>query len=90
MPKKFKKCVKDVRKAEMKRYGYEKYNPYAVCRVSTGFYGSTKEKKYICPICKTSFIGKDYYFDENAKCTICRYKGIFKDVGITKKKNEVL
>lgn len=43
MPKKFIKCVKDVEKAEMERYGKLKYNPYAVCRVSTGYYGSTHD-----------------------------------------------
>jgi len=44
-PEKFKACVKKVKKSDKERYGYEKYNPYAVCRVSTGFYGSTREKK---------------------------------------------
>lgn len=39
MPKKFVSCVKKV-KAKGK-----KNNPYAVCRVSTGFYGSTHHKK---------------------------------------------
>jgi len=63
MPKKFIKCVKKVGKATMKRYGYMKYNPYAVCRVATGYYGPTRGsgiihkvhprchscKKYSCP-----------------------------------------
>lgn len=35
MPKKFVSCVKKVKKQS------STYNPYAVCRVSTGFYGST-------------------------------------------------
>ena len=39
MPKKFVACVKAVKKQK------GKYNPYAVCRVSTKFYGSTKHKK---------------------------------------------
>lgn len=30
MPKKCEKLVKKIRKSEIKRYGYEKYNPYAV------------------------------------------------------------
>lgn len=34
MPENFIKCVK---KVELKRVG----NPYAICRKSTGFYGST-------------------------------------------------
>ena len=37
MPKKFTSCVK---KVKAKGIG----NPYAICRVSTGFYGSTKHK----------------------------------------------
>jgi len=41
MPTKFIRCVKKVHKEEMKRYGYEKYNPYAVCRIATGYYGTT-------------------------------------------------
>lgn len=45
MPYKFKKCVKKVKKSNIERYGFEKYNPYATCRVSTGYYGSTKHKK---------------------------------------------
>ena len=40
MPIKFVNCVRAVSK---KSKG--KYNPYAVCRISTGFYGSTKHKK---------------------------------------------
>lgn len=41
MPLKFKRCVSEVKRSEMRRYGRYKYNPYAVCRVSTGYYGST-------------------------------------------------
>lgn len=44
MPQKYKSCVKKVKAKNKKEYGYDKYNPYAVCRVSTGFYGSTHEK----------------------------------------------
>lgn len=40
MPEKFLRCVRDV---EKKSKG--KYNAYAVCRKSLGFYGSTHEKK---------------------------------------------
>jgi len=43
MPKKFKECVKAVTISTKKRYGYLKYNPYAVCRVSTGYYGTTHD-----------------------------------------------
>ena len=59
MPKKFIKCVKKV-KARMKATGY-KGNPYAICRVSTGYYGTThnigmlhRKKKCHgrCHICK--------------------------------------
>ena len=39
MPKKFESCVKKV-----KAKGGD-YNPYAVCRVSTGYYGPTRHKK---------------------------------------------
>ena len=41
MPEKFKRCVKKLKK----KYPNGEYNPFAVCRVSTGFYGSTREKK---------------------------------------------
>jgi hypothetical protein len=40
MPKKFMRCV---RKVKMKSSG----NPYAICRKSTGFYGSTNHSKLI-------------------------------------------
>ena len=43
MPKKFISCVKKVTKAEKKRYGKLKYNPYAVCRKSTNYYGTTHD-----------------------------------------------
>lgn len=43
MPKKFIECVKKVKKENKKRYGYQKYNPYAVCRKATGYYGTTHE-----------------------------------------------
>jgi hypothetical protein len=49
MPKKFISCVKKVTKEEMERYGKLKYNPYAVCRVATGYYGSTHEIGMIHP-----------------------------------------
>jgi hypothetical protein len=39
MPKKFISCVKKVKK----KYPKGEYNPYAVCRVSTGYYGTTHE-----------------------------------------------
>lgn len=38
----FKRCVKDVKKEEGQRYGYEKYSPYAVCRASTGYKGTSR------------------------------------------------
>jgi len=38
MPVKFKSCVKKV------KLKGGKVNPYAVCRVSTGFHGSTRHK----------------------------------------------
>lgn len=37
MPKKFISCVRKLKK----KYPMGKYNPYAVCRVSTGYYGSS-------------------------------------------------
>ena len=41
MPKKFIKCVKEVsRKIKASIY---KGNPYAICRVSTGYHGSTRD-----------------------------------------------
>ena len=43
MPKKFIRCVRKVKREEMKRYGFLKYNPYAVCRVSTGYFGTTRD-----------------------------------------------
>lgn len=46
MPKKFKSCVKKVKAYEKKHYGREIYNPYAVCRVSTKFYGPTRHGKH--------------------------------------------
>jgi len=39
MPAKFQRCVKAVAKKS------PKVNPYAICRVSTGFYGSTRHSK---------------------------------------------
>lgn len=45
MPKKFKRCVHKVRESEKERYGYEKYNPFAVCRKSIGYYGSTHHSR---------------------------------------------
>lgn len=47
MPKKFISCVKKVTKAEKKRYGYLKYNPFAVCRVSTGYFGTTHDIGFV-------------------------------------------
>lgn len=41
MPEKFLRCVRKVKK----QYPEGEYNPYAVCRVSTKFYGSTKDKR---------------------------------------------
>lgn len=43
MPKKFTSCVKKV-SSKMKETGC-KGNPYAICRISTGYKGSTKHKK---------------------------------------------
>lgn len=43
MPERFTKCVEAVKK-NIAKTGY-KGNPYAICRKSTGFYGSTKEKR---------------------------------------------
>ena len=40
MPAKFKRCVTKVTKQNLKIYGYQKYNPFAVCRKSTNFYGN--------------------------------------------------
>jgi hypothetical protein len=34
MPAKYESCVKQVSKSNVSRYGYQKYNPYAVCRAS--------------------------------------------------------
>ena len=67
MPKKFIRCVKEVKKAEMKRYGREKYNPYAVCRKSTGFYGSTHHIGMLHPKCQKC---------KHHRCSTCRYKHI--------------
>lgn len=39
MPEKFISCVRKVKK----KYPHGEYNPYAVCRVSTGYYGSSKD-----------------------------------------------
>ena len=39
MPRKFISCVKKVSKA-MKETGY-KGSPYAICRVATGYYGTS-------------------------------------------------
>jgi hypothetical protein len=39
MPAKFTRCVRKVKASK------RKVNPYAVCRVSTGFYGSTHHAK---------------------------------------------
>ena len=36
MGKKWERCVKKVTKAQEKRYGKQKYNPYAVCTKSVG------------------------------------------------------
>lgn len=41
MPKKFMSCVKKVMKKN-RETGYEG-NPYAICRVSTGYFGTTHE-----------------------------------------------
>lgn len=41
MPKKFISCVKKVTKSEIKRYGKLKYNPYAICRIATNYFGTT-------------------------------------------------
>jgi hypothetical protein len=40
MPAKFQRCVKAVAKKKIPNV-----NPYAICRVSTGFYGSTRHSK---------------------------------------------
>lgn len=42
MPKKFVSCVRKVNLKNKKENG--KYNPYAICRVSTKYFGSTKHK----------------------------------------------
>lgn len=41
MPKEFTECVNKIKK----KYPKGKYNPYAVCRVSTGYKGSTHHIK---------------------------------------------
>jgi hypothetical protein len=52
MPKRFVRCVKKVAKEELKRYGRLKYNPYAVCRKSVGYYGSTRHIGLVHPLRK--------------------------------------
>jgi len=46
MPEKFIKCVKDVSKKMKKGY---KGSPYAICRKSTGYYGTTHDIGMIHP-----------------------------------------
>ena len=54
MPSKFKRCVKKVSKQKG-------YNPYAVCRVSTGYYGSTRHKKLKSSMMKDKKSKDDVY-----------------------------
>lgn len=60
MPRKYERCVESVEKAEMKRYGYEKYNPYAVCHKSLGIHPS--HKKSLQPLRKHMM--HDHKFDK--------------------------
>jgi hypothetical protein len=46
MPKKFVSCVRKVRK----RYPTGQYNPFAICRVSTGYYGKTRHIGLLNPL----------------------------------------
>lgn len=41
MSKKFIRCVKKVQKSQRLHPHYRKVNPFAVCRKSTGYYGTT-------------------------------------------------
>ena len=39
IPKNYIECVRKIIKKDKEK----KYNPYAVCRISTGYYGTTKD-----------------------------------------------
>lgn len=52
MPKKFISCVKKVKKSNKKRYGFQKYNPFAVCRKSTKYHGTSHNIGMVRPIKK--------------------------------------
>lgn len=43
MPKKFIRCVREVTKKNRKLPKSKRVNPYAVCRKSTGYYGTTHD-----------------------------------------------
>ena len=43
MPKKFIRCVKEVKKGQEEHPNWTTVNPYAVCRISTGYYGTTHD-----------------------------------------------
>jgi len=49
MPKEFISCVRKLKK----KYKHGEYNPYAVCRKSTGYYGTTHDIGMIHPKSKT-------------------------------------
>lgn len=44
MGRKWERCIKDVKKSQAKRYGYQKYNPYAVCTKSVGRLNAKRKK----------------------------------------------
>lgn len=50
MPKKFIDCVRKVMKKEEKKQEHERVNPYAVCRKSTGYYGTSHNIGLLKPI----------------------------------------
>jgi hypothetical protein len=47
MPEKFKRCVFKVMEKNIEKG--TKYNPYAVCRKSTGYYGTTHDVGILHP-----------------------------------------
>jgi cupin superfamily acireductone dioxygenase involved in methionine salvage len=92
LPAKFIRCVKKVKK---KQHGRDyPYNPYAVCRVSTGYYGTSHNIGLIHKIKKDKISQKDYeWYDKERVKKEYEYNKLIKKLSETKsekKKDEML
>lgn len=58
MGKKYEKCVTAVKKANIQRYGRQKYNAWAVCNKSVGRLNAKKKKYFVLKVNKEGLFDK--------------------------------